>query len=221
MSDAALVTDVSFAVTAAVATFFSPCAYPLLPGYVGFFVSRADGETASLSGSAARGVTAGAGVLVTLGLIAWAMVRTGRAALPDATLVEALVGAVLVAFGLLVAAGRAPSVSVPLPKRRSGVLGFGVFGAGYALASAGCVAPVFGAVVVRASTVPSETAAVLIGVYAGTVALLMAATTVAAGVGLASRIGRLAAHTGRLERAAGVVMALAGAGQLYLALVVF
>jgi len=36
-----------------------------------------------------------------------------------------------------------PVDPVPLPKRRTGVFGFGLFGAGYALAGAGCVAPVF------------------------------------------------------------------------------
>ena len=36
MTDVSLATNLPFAITAGVATFFSPCAYPLLPGYVGF-----------------------------------------------------------------------------------------------------------------------------------------------------------------------------------------
>jgi len=117
--------------------------------------------------------------------------------------------------------GYAPSVSIPLPKRRSGVFGFGLFGAGYALASAGCVAPIFLAVVARALSLPTETAAIILAAYAGTVALLMVAVTVATGVGLLTNAGRLAAYSGRLKRLAGVVMILAGIGQLYLSLVVY
>jgi len=125
----------------------------------------------------------------------------------------------LIVFGLLVVFGRTPSISVPLPKRRTGVFGFGLFGAGYALAGAGCVAPVFLGVVARAIALPSETAVILLAVYAGTVAVLMAATTVATGVGL-SNANRVMAHAGTLKRLAGAVMIVAGVGQLYLSLVV-
>jgi len=61
--DVSLLSTVVFALTAGVATFFSPCAYPLLPGYVGFYVSRTDGDDASLGGATIRGIAAGSGVL--------------------------------------------------------------------------------------------------------------------------------------------------------------
>ncbi|TKX76704.1 cytochrome C biogenesis protein, partial [Halorubrum sp. SD626R] len=153
--------------------------------------------------------------------LAGATVRFGYSTLSNITVFETLVGALLVVFGLLVAADRAPSLSVPLPKRRAGVLGFGVFGAGYALAGAGCVAPVFLGVVARAIALPTETAGLIVGVYAGTVAVLMAATTVATGVGLVSNANRVMSHAGTLKRIAGAVMVIAGVGQLYLALVVY
>jgi cytochrome c-type biogenesis protein len=204
-----------------VATFFSPCAYPLLPGYVGFYVNQVETDEASVAGAGIRGVAAGAGVLATFAILAGATVRVGNATLSNITIFESLVGGLLVVFGLLVAAGRAPSVSVPLPKRRSSVLGFGLFGAGYALAGAGCVAPIFLAVVARAIALPADVAVLLLGVYAGVVAVLMVATTVATGVGLLSNAGRLVAYSGRLKQLAGVVMVFAGIGQLYLSLVVY
>ncbi|GAB3692785.1 cytochrome c biogenesis CcdA family protein [Halorubrum pallidum] len=221
MTDVSLATNVPFALAAGVATFFSPCAYPLLPGYVGFYVNSVDADSASVLGAGVRGVAAAVGVLVTFALLAGATVRIGYSTLSNITVFETLVGALLVAFGLLVAAGRAPSISVSLPKRRAGVLGFGVFGAGYALAGAGCVAPVFLGVVARAIALPTETAILVVGVYAGTVAVLMAATTVATGVGLVSNATRVMAHADLLKRLAGAVMVLAGIGQLYLALVVY
>ena len=221
MTDISLATNVPFAVTAGVATFFSPCAYPLLPGYVGFYVNSVEADSASVLGAGVRGVAAAVGVLATFALLAGATVRVGYSTLSNITVFETLVGALLVGFGLLVVSGRTPSVSVPLPKRRTGVFGFGLFGAGYALAGAGCVAPVFLGVVARAIALPAETAILVLSVYGGTVAVLMAAATVATGVGLVSNANRVMAHTGTLKRIAGAVMILAGAGQLYLALVVY
>ena len=221
MTDVSLATNVPFAVTAGVATFFSPCAYPLLPGYVGFYVNSVEADSASVLGAGVRGVAAALGVLATFALLAGATVRVGYSALSNITVFETLVGALLILFGLLVASGRTPSISVPLPERRSSVFGFGVFGAGYALAGAGCVAPVFLGVVARAIALPSEAALLVITVYAGTVAVLMAATTVATGVGLVSNANRMMTHAGLLKRIAGAVMLVAGAGQLYLSLGVY
>lgn len=221
MTDVSLATNVPFAVTAGVATFFSPCAYPLLPGYVGFYVNSVDADDASVTGAGARGLAAAIGVLATFALLAGATVRIGYSTLSNITVFETLVGVLLVVFGLLVVAGRAPSLSIPLPKRRSSVLGFGLFGAGYALAGAGCVAPVFLGVVARAIALPGDAAALILSVYAGTVAVLMAATTVATGVGLIGNANRVMAHAGALKRVAGAVMVAAGIGQLYLALVVY
>ena len=158
MTGPAIATDLSFAVAAGVATFFSPCAYPLLPGYVGFYVNQTDATEASIAGAGARGVAAAVGVLATFGVLAGATVRVGNATLANVTVFEVLVGGLLVVGGVLVAAGRTPSVSVPLPKRRASVLGFGLFGAGYALAGAGCVAPVFVAGSDRSIAVPAGAA---------------------------------------------------------------
>lgn len=221
MTDITLATNLPFAITAGVATFFSPCAYPLLPGYVGFYLNQTNADEASLGGASARGIVAGVGVLATFGALTWATLLVGQSTLSDITLFESLVGALLVVFGALVVIGRAPSVSVPLPKRRASVLGFGVFGAGYALAGAGCVAPIFLAVTARAASLPGEMAAIVLASYAGTVAVLMVSVTVATGMGLVSNASRLTAYSGLIERIAGAVMILAGLGQLYLALVVY
>ncbi|WP_121745036.1 cytochrome c biogenesis CcdA family protein [Natronorubrum halophilum] len=210
----------AFALIAGVATFFSPCAYPLLPGYVGFYVSQTDGEGASLPGALSRGLIAGIGVLATFGALLVAAYWIGHSTLSNVTLFEPIVGAILVAFGLLTVLGRAPSLSIALPKRRSSVLGFGVFGAGYALAAAGCVAPLFVAVIAQALSLPPLSAALVIGTYVGSVVLLMVSLTVVTGMGLLVGAGQLAAYSETLERLAGAVMIVAGVGQLYLAIVV-
>lgn len=221
MTDATLVTNVPFALASGVATFFSPCAYPLLPGYVGFYVNQTEADEVSIAGAGARGLAAGIGVLATFAVLAGATVRVGNATLSNITVFESLVGGLLIVFGLLVVTGRSPSISIPLPKRRASVFGFGLFGAGYALAGAGCVAPIFLAVVARALTLPTEISVLLVATYAGTVAVLMIATTIATGMGLLTNAGRVMTYSGRLKQLAGVVMIFAGIGQLYLALVVY
>jgi cytochrome c-type biogenesis protein len=220
MLDAALLSTLGFALTAGVFTFFSPCAYPLLPGYVGFYVSQTDAEESSLGSALGRGLIAGAGVLVTFGLLLGMTFWIGQSVLANATALELLVGVALLGFGVLVLFDLSPSLSVALPKRRSGAVGFGIFGAGYALAAAGCVAPVFLAVLTSALALPTSTAALVIGTYVGTVVLLMVSLTVATGMGLAAGAGRLAAYGDTLRRVAGTVMILAGIGQLYVALYV-
>ena len=219
MIDATVLSALSFALIAGVATFFSPCAYPLLPGYVGFYLSQTDGERASLGGALGRGTIAGLGVLVTLGALFAVAFRIGHATLSNVVYFEPIVGAILVGFGALIVLGRAPSLSIALPKRRSSVLGFAVFGSGYALAAAGCVAPLFVGVVARALSLPLTAGALVVVAYVGSVVALMVALTVATGMGLVAA-GQFAAYTDRLERFAGAVMIVAGIGQLYLSIVI-
>lgn len=220
MLDPTLLSTLAFAMTAGVFTFFSPCAYPLLPGYVGFYVSQTETDEASLATALGRGLIAGAGVLVTFGALLGLAFWIGHSTLSNVVIFEPIVGAVLVAFGILVLIDRAPSLSVALPRRRSSVFGFGIFGAGYALAAAGCVAPVFIGVIASALTLPTTSAALVIGTYVGSVFLLMVSLTVATGMGLVAGAGRFAAYGDVLRRLAGTIMIVAGIGQLYLAIVV-
>ncbi|GAB7017241.1 cytochrome c biogenesis CcdA family protein [Halostagnicola bangensis] len=217
MIDPTLASAIGFAFTAGIATFFSPCAYPLLPGYVGFYVSQSDGNRSSLSGSVLRGIVAGTGVLATFAALFGGAYWVGQNILSSMTVLEPLVGGVLVVFGFLVLLDLAPSVSLALPKRPSGLTGFGIFGAGYALAAAGCVAPVFLGVVTQAMSMDLVPAALVVGSYVGIVVVLMIALTVATGVGLVANAGWIVRHTKTIERLAGAVMIIAGLGQVYLA----
>ncbi|MFP9192740.1 cytochrome c biogenesis protein CcdA [Natronosalvus vescus] len=217
MVDLTLVPTLAFAIGAGVATFFSPCAYPLLPGYVGYYVSQTEGGEATLGGSLSRGLIAGVGVIATFLVLLGATFVVGHSQLENIVLFEPIVGAILVVFGVLVVFDRAPSLTIALPQRRSSVLGFGVFGAGYALAAAGCVAPLFIGVLGSALSLSAVSGLLVILAYVGTVTLLMISLTVATGMGLVAGSGWLTAHTGTLKRVAGGIMIVAGLGQLYLA----
>jgi cytochrome c-type biogenesis protein len=213
-----LLADLSFAVGAGVATFLSPCALPLVPGYVGYYLTDA-GDDRPLKGVAVRGLAAGAGVFVALAALAGLAITLGRPVTQVLPLVEPVVGAVLLGLGLLVVVGHAPSLQWALPARRASVAGFALFGLGFGGAAAGCVLPVFLGLVVHSLTLSVPAAATVVAVYASAVAVPLLVVTVAVGLGVDAGTGRIARCGGVLERTAGVVLVLAGAGQIVVALV--
>jgi cytochrome c-type biogenesis protein len=212
--DPAFAGTVAFALSAGVATFFAPCAYPLLPGYVGYYLGS---EEATPGGALVRGVVAAGAALLTLGTVAFALLAAGSRLVRNLSLLEPVVGAGLVVLGALVLAGRAPEVQVLLPERRRSVAGFGLFGVVYALAAAGCVVPVFVAVVSQSLTLPPAQAAVALGGYAAAAAAPLAVVTLLSAAGSDALRGA-ARHVGSVQRLAGVLMVLAGLWQVGLSL---
>lgn len=217
MTGAAFFETLSFAVGAGLTTFLAPCAFPLLPGYVGYYMNQRDGDDPL--GGLLPGLAAAGGALVTLGAV-WAVgLAFGQVLLSRLVVFEPLVGLGLVVLGVLVLAGRAPEFRLALPDRPGSITEFGLFGAAYALAAAGCIVPFVFGVVAQAATLPTGQALVVFGAYAGSVALPLVGVTLLAGAGVGAwrSLGR---YTGRVRQVAAGLMILAGLGQLYLSLVV-
>jgi cytochrome c-type biogenesis protein len=217
MVDAALVGFASLAFGAGVATFFSPCTYALLPGYVGYYLTAADGDQGVLVGAAIRGLAAVAGVAAVFASLTVAIVVARPYVEPAIDGLGPAVGVALVVFGLLVLLDRGPTWHVTLPERRASVLGFGLFGAVYAVAAAGCVAPLFLAIVVRALTAPPEHAVVVLAAYTSGFGLLVLGSTLAIAVGEDALVDWLADRRRLLDRIAGLALLFAGVGQLVIA----
>jgi cytochrome c-type biogenesis protein len=212
--DAAFAGTLAFALSAGVATFFAPCAYPLLPGYVGYYLSR---EEADLGGALVRGGAASAGALVVLVAVGWVIVSLGTRFVSSLAFLEPVVGVGLVVLGLVVLSGRGPSVHLLLPEHRSSVSGFALFGGAYAIAAAGCVVPIVFGVVTQALTLPDDQAAAVVGVYAGAVSLPLLGVTLLSAVASDALHG-LSRHVGSVQRIAALVMIVAGVGQIGLSL---
>jgi cytochrome c-type biogenesis protein len=212
MAEPAVVGALAFAASAGVATFFAPCAFPLLPGYVGYYLRESDSESGMLPPAAA----AGGGALGALALIALLVVAVGQPVKNALPVLEPVVGLGLIAFGLVTLVERGPELRVPLPDRPASVTGFGVFGAVYAVAAAGCVVPLFFGVVTQALALPIRSQGLVLAVYALGVSLPLVGVTLLAGVGIDSWHS-LGKYSGRMQQVAGVLMILAGVGQIYLA----
>ncbi len=212
---------VAFAFGAGVATFFAPCAYPLLPGYVAYFLGTDDDEAASVArrlgrGAVVAGLTVAGFVVVFVALVGVAL-AVGTRALRNVAVLELVVGALLVVLGIAMATGRFdPSrFHVALPERRRSPWGFFLFGVVYAAAAAGCTAPVFLGIAGFALASGPVTAVAMFGAYAAGMSVLMLGVTLASALGKQALIGRLSMGSGRITRVAGVVLVIAGLVQIH------
>lgn len=212
MTEASVVSALAFATSAGVATFFAPCAFPLLPGYVGYYLSESDRETGMLPPAGA----AGFGALASLSIVATLVLVVGRPIQTALPTLEPVVGGGLIVFGVATLLRRGPELRVPLPARSASVTGFGVFGAVYAVAAAGCVVPLFFGVVTQALTLPVHASVLVLAVYALGVTLPLVGVTLLAGAGIDSWRS-LGKYSNRVRQIAAVVMIVAGCGQIYLA----
>ena len=208
-----VVSILAFAAGAGVATFFAPCAFPLLPGYIGYYFNQPKTPSGLLSG-----VTAASGAVVMLGVVAGLTAIIGRRLTTILPLFEPVIGVALIIFGVLLWVEWTPT-TIPLTRRPDSLVGFGIFGAVYAVAAAGCVIPLFLGVVTQAVSLSPTNAAAVLFTYAAGVALPLIGVTLLAESGLTAW-QRLGHYTGRIEQIAAGLLVTAGAGQLYLSIVV-
>ena len=209
-----------FAFTAGLMTFFAPCAFPMVPSYLAYYLAEEEGEDRRtvLRRAGTVSVVAALGMFaVYLGLVGVA-VAVGSRYLQRLVLLGAVVGLALITLGgaMLAGVGNVRSLSVPLPERRRSYRGYFAFGVGYAVAAAGCTAPLFIAVVLSSLTVGAAAAFLTIGVYAAGMAAMFVAVTLVTAVGRDALLGRVVPDGALLERAAGVLLIGAGVVQLYL-----
>jgi cytochrome c-type biogenesis protein len=230
MADIASPALLALAFSAGTATFFAPCAFPLLPGYLSYFlgdtVSASAAETPTrpftdrvrgpLTRAGLVGVAASLGITLVYVGLAGTTAALGARALADIAILEVVVGGLFVVAGTAMAAGWKVSRSVVrLPKRRRSVVGFFVFGVLYAGAAAGCTAPLFLAVVARGLTAGPLVGVGIAAAYAAGMSAVLVVVTGVSAVGSSSLVSALAGHTERIYRVAGGLLALAGAAELY------
>ena len=210
-------TQAGFAFGVGIAAFFSPCVFALLPGYISYYVGTVEGDVAPLSGALARGSAASAGAIGTFAVLSVVAFGAGELLERTVPVLEYLVGLLLVVFGVLIIRKGAMSFTVALPKRRASIVGFGVFGAMYALASTACVLPLYLAVTVTSFNLSIAGTALVLGSYAAGFAALMLAVTVMTAIGRQAVLDHAASRAGTLTKVAGVVIVLAGILQLAIA----
>lgn len=212
-----------FAFSAGVATFFAPCAYPLLPGYVAYFLGRDDEAEDDRYGPRLWTATKVAGLaclgfVVVFSVLAAVALLVGTPALGNIGVLELVVGGLLVVLGVGMASGRLRlgTVHLPLPARRRSTTGFLGFGVIYAVAAAGCTAPVFTAIAAVAIAGGPAATVLTLGAYAAGMAIMMLSVTLLAALGRDGLLRRLPTTGTNISRVAGGLLVLAGLAQIYL-----
>ena len=218
-----------FAFSAGMATFFAPCAFPLLPGYVAYYLGRdvaeppEAGTRMRLARASTVGVVTSLGFFLVYAALAGVVLAVGTRPLQHISVLELVIGVLLIGLGLGMSFGwlRPDRLHVQLPARRRSLTGFLGFGIAYAAAAAGCTAPVFIGIAAFALSGGPTTAIATLLAYAAGMSVLMIGVTLASALGRQHVLRSLTRNTGRITRASGVLLVLAGIVQIYLFLFEF
>ena len=142
------------AFTAGMLAVLAPCALPMLPSYVAYYMNL-DEEERSLGASLGFAFTVVAGFLVVflvIGLLpSFALNQVSSRLEYVAPFIGALLVLIGLTSGLSDAFDRIPAVNVSAPQR-AGYRSFFIYGAGYGAASLACSLPVFMLLVLQSST---------------------------------------------------------------------
>lgn len=232
-----------FAVVAGVASFFSPCAFPLLPSYFSFYQNagrHTEGARDRTGRALSFGLAAALGV-ITFALILGAIIAvlgTGVAqrlsiSAPEASqfvrIFRGVVGGILLTLGVvqLLEWNLKPrfvdAIAFYTRPRREGERGpatnLYLYGLGYNAAGMGCTAPILAGLIVVALAsggVASALSAFL--VFAVTMGALMLAVSLLVAASEETLITQMKAAAPKIKRAASYVLILVGAFNIYTAI---
>jgi cytochrome c-type biogenesis protein len=228
-------------VAAATASFFSPCSFTVLPGYIAFASSGQDALPERRFRNALKnGIVAAMGVVTVvavLGAVVGALGTgigadlsiTGTSPNPVVKALRISIGAFVLSMGLLHITGQ--SHRIPLlgkisawairaegqgdPSLRS----IYAYGAGYVVVGIGCVGPFLAAVSAFALTTGGFLAAFLTFLlFAATMGGLMLVISLLVGTSWNLLLRRLRSSTAAIQRVASVFLILVGAGLIYFTL---
>lgn len=205
--------DLALAFSAGVFSIFSPCSFPLLPGYIAYMA----GSKASVKKAATVGVVCTLGfmtVFTTLGTIASSIGSIFTKYIPWIQLIAALL---IIFFGLTMLI----NISLPLPmislkaRENLGLLGMYAFGLTYGLANT-CAAPIFFSIVLYAfvgGILRGTSASLAYSLGMGSVFIVLAIITAEAKRSVVQKVAALSRWIGRLS---GLVLIAVGAYLVYL-----
>ena len=138
-----------FAFTAGLFTFLSPCSYPMLPGYISYYIGSAPVFKKALL----SGVVCSLGLIIVFSLVGLIVFIVGAFINPYLKMLQIVAAVIIIGFGvILLMRVTMPrlSMSIPPPMRR-GYLGLFLYGIAYGMAALACSSPIFLSVILYAS----------------------------------------------------------------------
>jgi len=202
------------ALMAGLVCFFSPCAFPMLPGYMTIYLQS--NEAGGYRKAAAGGTVAAMGIFLVYAAVGLIVVALGAAILPYMNFMQPVIAVILYGLGVLMLTPFQISTGKFLDRVQSAQEGKGfyfslfLYGVGYGAASQACTAPVLMGAVLAGF----QKGSILIGVgvllLACTVAfLLMVGVTLLVAGSKKAIIGKLKASTEIIKKISAVVLIIA------------
>jgi len=216
--------DLLLAFTTGMVVTVNPCGFAMLPAYLSFFVGSEDDASPEERVATTLGRSLVVGVAVTVGFVATfavvgAVVNTLTDGVYDvAPWVSVVIGVALLAFGIALLAGFAPTFVSPHLERGGRTRGIGsmaLFGVSYAVASIGCSLPLFLTYMVGNFGRGIASGAAYVLAYALGFGLVITALTVTLGLGRRSLAIGLRRVLPYVNRIAGGLLVVAGAYVAY------
>jgi cytochrome c-type biogenesis protein len=201
-------------------SFFAPCAFPLLPGYISYYLGRYEGGP-TLRGSVKAGIASATGINGIFTVIGAAVAIGGVAVKSYVTYFAPGVGVVIVLLGLTMVSGKTgifekfggllSSYSSKLGGRAQ-YSGLFLYGVGYGLASMGCQAPVFIALIFAGLAAGGAVEAFMVFLsFSIGMGSMMLSVSVIVGTAKMKVLERMRQLTPYINRACGVTLIIVGA----------
>ena len=126
---------------AGVFALFSPCAFPLLPGYIMYYL----GSDVTIKKALPGGAICTLGLITVFSIFGFIGVVIGSLVYPIISLLILVSGIMIIIFGIVILAGlKFPSLTIPIrASSRKGFVGIYLYGIAYGFATFGCSAPIF------------------------------------------------------------------------------
>ncbi len=226
---------IGFAFAAGVVAAFNPCGFALLPAYLSYFLGTDDDDIvggAAGGGGAVRVASAlrvaaavSVGFAFVFGIAGFAITQLSITVQRFTPWLSIAIGLALVPMGVAMARGWQPKIALPRLARsgRLGIAGndrglaaMAGFGASYATVSLSCTIPAF--LVAVASTFEQADAAsglAAFGAYTAGMAMVLGTLTVAVALAQGALVRRLRRVLPHVQKAAGALLAIAGAYVAY------
>jgi len=230
----------ALAIFAGAASFFSPCSFPMFPGYMTLYLGLE--QEASSSDMKKRtsyklrafyaGGAASLGIIFVFLIVGGVIILMGRAFASNLPLLQPIVGVILIALGGLMLTNlsywgllrpfqkignlfrrekKPDSASSPSSSRSTGFYAkLFAYGIGYGAASAGCVAPLFIAVITGALVGSLVDGILALLLYTMTAALLMISISVILATASRKVVDNMKKYTPLIKKISGVVLIIVG-----------
>ena len=214
-----------------IATYFSPCSFPMLPGYISFYLStEAEGRKKTFRAILASGLISGLGIVLVFLIIGLIAITLGEAANLGAYMIYMgpIVGVILIVLGALMFTNLQYHALVkPFQKLRTVIFGEKApgaqdesgyyaklfsYGVGYGAAASACTAPLFVAVLLAAIVAGSFLdGVIMLLIFSLTILLLMVAITMMLSAFGQESVQKMAAHTDTIKKVSGLILVIVGA----------